>query len=392
MDSFMQVLELQRNLHHGVAKKLTPGSCKETYSRAKKKYDEEEEGEQLHFESSDKLYLVEGWKHSQDFAFSSVGCATGGAKEMVDGGVSSSLSTQQDGAAVENNKTHTQRMQVQAGIAGFATTVLLQPFDVVKTHIQGSHTLPPPGIRESVRLIVARQGISGLWAGTTPAFLRVGLGAGLYFSMLNPILSILSTGNLAASSTTEYLHKKLPTSDVLAAGAITTSITTFVVCPITVLKTRMEYEAMSGVRYPNTMKALVLIARTEGLKGLYSGLVPTILRDAPYSGLYLLLYSTTRRTISEWQDSRRSPHMPVNFLAGAIAGASATILTHPPDVIRTKLQLENREYSSIISSIRHVYQVHGIRGFFAGVLPRAGRRALHQAFAWTIFFELMERS
>ncbi|KAI5073954.1 hypothetical protein GOP47_0011967 [Adiantum capillus-veneris] len=56
-----------------VAKKLTPGSCKETYSRAKKKYDEEEEGEQLHFESSDKLYLVEGRKHSQDFAFSSVG-------------------------------------------------------------------------------------------------------------------------------------------------------------------------------------------------------------------------------------------------------------------------------------------------------------------------------
>ncbi|KAI5075328.1 hypothetical protein GOP47_0009404 [Adiantum capillus-veneris] len=319
---------------------------------------------------------------------------------MVDGGVSSSLSTQQDGAAVENNKTQTQRKQVQAvgksflagGIAGAATTVLLQPFDVVKTHIQGSHTSPPPGIRESVRLIFARQGISGLWAGTTPAFLRVGLGAGLYFSMLNPILSILSTGNLAASSTTENLHKKLPTSVVLAAGAITRSIAAFVVCPITVLKTRMEYEAISGVRYPNTMKALVLIAHTEGLKGLYSGLVPTILRDAPYSGLYLLLYSTTRRTISEWQDSRRSPHMPVNFLAGAVAGASATILTHPPDVIRTKLQLENREYSSIISSIRHVYQVHGIRGFFAGVLPRAGRRALHQAFAWTIYEELMGRT
>ncbi|KAH7447945.1 hypothetical protein KP509_01G129100 [Ceratopteris richardii] len=188
---------------------------------------------------------------------------------------------------------------VAGGVSGAISTVLFQPFDVVKTYMQGSKQWPPPGIRDSIRHIFACQGVTGLWAGTTPAIIRVGLGSGLYFAMLNPILSFLSVGNFTSSSTTENLHKQLPVYIVLAAGAFTRCATTAVVSPITVLKTRMEYQTVSGISYPNVLKAIEHISRTEGLKGLYSGLLPTILRDAPYSGLYLLLYSTTQRTISD---------------------------------------------------------------------------------------------
>lgn len=154
----------------------------------------------------------------------------------------------------------------------------------------------------------------------------------------------------------------------------------------------MQYEAVSGLHHPNAVKAIAIIGRNEGLKGLYSGLLATIVRDAPYSGLYLLFYNRMRHRISDWQGPGGSSYLSVNFLAGAIAGAGATLLTHPPDVVRTRMQLENKIHTGIFSVVRHVYQTHGIRGFFAGVLPRAGRRALHQAFSWTLFEELMRRS
>ncbi len=109
--------------------------------------------------------------------------------------------------------------------------------------------------------------------------------------------------------------------------------------------------------YRNTAHALVTIARQaraaghvsplhgaadsasasqERLRGLFSGLGPTLLRDAPYSGLYLLMFSNLRDAMGS-DGQAASP--ATSFAAGALAGGLATFMTHPPDVMRTRLQL-----------------------------------------------------
>lgn len=62
-------------------------------------------------------------------------------------------------------------------------------------------------------------------------------------------------------------------------------------CPVTVVKTRMEYGGPGVPAYRGTLHALGTIARTEGLRGLYRGLGPTILSNAPFSAIYYMFYT-----------------------------------------------------------------------------------------------------
>lgn len=152
----------------------------------------------------------------------------------------------------------------------------------------------------------------------------------------------------------------------------------------------MQYAAASGLVYRNTFHAVRTITHKEGLPGLYSGLIPTLARDAPYSGLYLLMYNRMQIFMKENMPNG-TPQAAGSFLAGAVAGGGATLLTHPPDVIRTRLQLDRGHQTSILSTVKHIVEVHGLKGLFVGVVPRAGRRALQQAFAWTIYEEIVQR-
>ena len=77
-------------------------------------------------------------------------------------------------------------------------------------------------------------------------------------------------------------------------------------CPITIVKTRMEYSGVGAHAYSGTLQALRSIWRTEGMAGLYAGLGPTALSQAPFSALYYMFY--TRLQVCS------APHLPA--LAG----------------------------------------------------------------------------
>ena len=275
------------------------------------------------------------------------------------------------------------RAFASGAIAGLFTSGALQPFDVVKTRLQASAT--PLGMVETARGIVRLNGVGALWSGVVPACLRVGGGAGLYF--------------LCLSSTQKALAERWPkdrdgsprlaSPRTFSLGAFSRATAAVVFCPITVVKTRMEYAAVSGERFRGTWHALSTIARTERLRGLFSGLGPTLLRDAPYSGLYLLLFSHLRGALGE--EGKSSP--ATSFVAGALAGGLATCATHPPDVVRTRMQLRRSmlRNGSLVGAqlpavgFREIVRREGVRALYAGIAPRLVRRMLQQGMMWTLF-------
>ena len=81
--------------------------------------------------------------------------------------------------------------------------------------------------------------------------------------------------------------------------------------PITVLKTRFE----SGqYNYTKMSSALLDIYCREGFRGLCCGLTPTLVRDAPYSGLYLMFYTQLKQILSNEHVLKSNPTQKSNLI------------------------------------------------------------------------------
>lgn len=127
------------------------------------------------------------------------------------------------------------------------------------------------------------------------------------------------------------------TSRTLAGGLL---------IPVTVVKTRYE----SGVfLYRSLGDAIRHTYRNEGIRGLTSGLAPTLMRDVPFSGLYYMFYTQLKAVsmpmLLEDAGKRRKMGKSksvistsvVTFLCGINAGLLASVVTQPMDVVSLTL-------------------------------------------------------
>ena len=270
--------------------------------------------------------------------------------------------------------------------AGLVSSALLQPFEVVKTKMQAEKLRGARGMVNVAADVVKTNGMKGLWSGVSASCVRTTAGAGLYFFLLERV-----TRELAASFNKEKATPFERSAMTFGAGCSARMVAAVLLNPITVVKTRMEYAgANAGVRQ-GMVATFASVARKEGAGGLFSGLGSTVARDAPFSGLNLLLFTQTRHLMHEVaRMQNREAGAADTFIAGALAGAAATFLTHPPDVIRTRVQLgrimtQQSGSKMPAVSLAKILREEGVRALWVGSLPRVTRRTLQQAITWSMF-------
>lgn len=281
-------------------------------------------------------------------------------------------------------------------VSGMISAGILQPFDVLRTQQQGTfqsvQIRAEPQLLKATRSIVAKHGVVGLWKGTTPSLVRVSLGAGTYFMTLSYLMdggSSFRTSNADATATRAASTSLTSASGTHAflSGAFARSFAGAILCPLTVVKARMEWDIGSTKRYGSMTHAIRTIVQREGILGLYRGLVATMCRDAPFSGCYVLFYTKLKNRF-EIHDSNKAL---IHFSTGLVSGLAATALTHPIDTIKTRVQLPHesathwRHRLSILQATRRLYHEEGVRGFFRGYAPRMMKRAISTALTWTLF-------
>lgn len=180
--------------------------------------------------------------------------------------------------------------------------------------------------------------------------------------------------------------------------------------PVTVLKVRYESDYYA---YRSLWGAARDIFRTEGIRGLFAGFGATAIRDAPYAGLYVVLYEQSKRSLASilagppselnlneggtTVTTTTTPRAPpsstfINFVSGALAAGLATTITNPFDVVKTRVQLMPGKYRNMWRASRLMLREDGMRSLFGGLGLRMGRKALSSALAWTVYEELILRA
>ncbi|XP_071508692.1 mitochondrial glycine transporter B-like [Diadema antillarum] len=268
---------------------------------------------------------------------------------------------------------------ISGTISGTCSCVLLQPLDLLKTRIQAARAIPSaPGFRASSPAkglisttfsVVRKEKVTGLWRGLSPSLARTVPGVGLYFLSLHTIQD-------------QFGWQELTAAQGLISGGLARVLVGTVLLPFTVVKTRYESKSY---RYKSVAGALRTIHSQEGFKGLYSGLLATLLRDAPFSGLYLAFYSQAKQLTSSVSSQMTAP---VHFSCGIVAGVLASAVTQPFDVVKTSMQLKPAQYQSFLPTVRQIVMRSGVRGMFTGMVPRCLRRALMAALTWTVYEEM----
>ena len=246
--------------------------------------------------------------------------------------------------------------------------------------------------------------------------IRTGFGSALYFGMLNqmrtyaarmpgiPVLGVSGEkgvgedGDKGKGGSSSSLPK-LGNVANLATGAFARVAAGLVVNPVTVLKVRYE---SSHYSYNSLAGAAKDILAKEGPRGFFAGFGVTAVRDAPYAGLYVLIYEQAKARLSGltyrgeasggMASASTGSSATVNFLSGILAAVTATTMTNPFDAIKTRIQIAPAKYRNMVHGAKIMLRDEGLRSLFSGLSLRLGRKAVSSALTWTVYEELIRRA
>jgi len=181
----------------------------------------------------------------------------------------------------------------------------------------------------------------------------------------------------------------------LFAGGVAGMVAAAVVYPLEVIKTILTVypEEASGIG--EAVEAIFKIG--GGFKGLYAGLLPTLVAMFPYIGVEFMVYETLKRQIEIYNGVAAGT--ATMLLCGALSGACGQASAHPLDVVRRRMQMQGikaametdkdgkppKKISNMVQGLYSIATEEGWQVLFKGLGPACAEKVPSTAIGYFIY-------
>ncbi|OMJ14583.1 Phosphate carrier protein, mitochondrial [Smittium culicis] len=257
------------------------------------------------------------------------------------------------------------------------------PLDLVKCRLQVDKNMYS-GIFNGWSTIAKSSGVRGLYTGGIPTIIGYSMqGAakyGFYDYFKYKYASIMG----------EEFTNKYRTALYLASSASAEVIADVFLCPMEAMKVK---EQTSLTKFaPSFLAGVKNVYKSDGISGFYRGITPLWLRQIPYTMVKFATFETTVNLIYKHVMTRpkhtynKTEQLGVTFSAGYIAGVFCAIISHPADVLVSKLnnapKVEGQSSGALAGKI---IKDLGFSGLWTGLVPRIFMIGTLTALQWFIY-------
>ncbi|XP_055601676.1 peroxisomal membrane protein PMP34 [Uranotaenia lowii] len=241
------------------------------------------------------------------------------------------------------------------------------PLETVRSRLQ----LESPERRKAIstwavlRQLVDEEGFRTLYRGIVPVLESLCISNFVYFYTFHSLKALRASSGVGQSALADLLLGSL-------AGVVNVLSTT----PFWVVNTRLKMKGLghrvkdNTAHYDNLLDGLVYIWRTEGVKGLWAGMLPSLLLVVNPAIQFMAYESLKRRLVTDSKNASAATF----FAIGAMAKALATVLTYPLQLIQTKLRHGNTDEGlnlppgiNMIQMLLVILKKQGAAGLFRGM-------------------------
>ncbi|XP_063891317.1 mitochondrial uncoupling protein Bmcp [Helicoverpa armigera] len=156
-------------------------------------------------------------------------------------------------------------------------------------------------------------------------------------------------------------------------GGLASIVAEFGTFPIDTTKTRLQIQGQKidprhvELRYTGMVDCFVKTSQQEGIKALYCGIWPAVLRQATYGTIKFGTYYSLKSWIAANRaDGGSIEHLPTNTFCAAFAGGLSSAIANPTDVLKVRMQVGD-EKRGLVRCFGEIYRLEGVRGLWRGV-------------------------